>query len=171
MFMVDVRELLKPNKFKLTLFLMLSIPSITLIIVILGRNYLNFGYNYFSSPFILVNPLLFLISISPFLVAGLILSYLLGSIIDHYIQNENLKIFIALISGLISLIIIYILYKMVSEPIICDPVHMPQNQTICDPVHEPGPEDSYHIQVLKEIKVDSQVVEDSFQQCIQNLRP
>jgi hypothetical protein len=171
MFMVDIKELLKPNKFKLTLFLMLSIPCITLITLILGRNYIYSGYRYFSSPFILVDPLLFLISISIFLVAGLILSYLLGSFMDHYIQNQNLKIFIAFLSGMISIIIIYILYKLVTEPIICDPVHMPQNQTICDPVHEPGVGESYHTQVLKEIEVDSQAVQDSFQQCIQNLRP
>jgi hypothetical protein len=105
MFMVDIKELLKPNKFKLTLFLMLSIPCITLVMALLGSNYICWGY-YFSSYFILNSPLLFLISISIFLVTGLIISYLLGSFIDYYIPNQNLKIFIALVSGLISIIII-----------------------------------------------------------------
>jgi hypothetical protein len=169
MFMVDLKGLLQPNKFKLTLFVLLAVPCITLIMAVFGRNYIYTGYKYFISPFMLVNPALFLISISPFLIVGLVLSYMLGSLIDHYIQNQNLKIFIALISGMISLIIVYTVYKMVTEPIICDPVHVPQ--TICDPVHEPSAGESYHFQVLKQIQVDSRVVEDSLQRCMQSLKP
>lgn len=100
---------------------------------------------------------------------GFIISYILGCSIDNYIENKNLKIFIAVLSGIISLIIIYALYKMVTEPIICDPVHMPQNHTICDPVHQHAQGHIYSLDVLKDINVDSQAVKDSYQQCITNL--
>lgn len=58
---------------------------------------------------------------------------------------------------------------MVTEPIICDPVHMPQNHTICDPVHQHAQGHIYSLDVLKDINVDSQAVKDSYQQCITNL--
>ena len=45
--MVDIRELLYPNKFKVTLFLLLAIPCITIITVLLGSNYIY--YNYYIS--------------------------------------------------------------------------------------------------------------------------
>ena len=157
---------LYPNKFKIFLFLMLFIPCLTVIIAILGPIY---GYSqvfpyYFSSIF-LNDPIIVIISIS----LGFISSYILCCLIDNYIENKNLKIFIAVLSGIISLIIIYSLYKMVTEPVICDPVHMPQNHTICDPVHQHVQGNIYSLDVLKEINVDSQYVKDSYQQCINNL--
>jgi hypothetical protein len=166
--MANKRELLIPNKFKITLFLMLFIPCITLIITIFGSNYIYPDFNYFTSSFILVDPLLFLISISPFVIAGLVTSYILGSLIDHYIQNERIKIIIAITSGLASILILYILYKLVTEPVICDPVHNPNN-TICDPVHQPGQEKAYTASNLHELNIDASAVENSLKQCLQNL--
>ena len=166
--MANIKELLMPNKLKITLFLMLSIPCITLIITILGRNYIYSDFNYFSSQFILVDPLLFLISISLFVIAGLVTSYILGSFIDHYIQNERIKIIIAIISGVASILILYILYKLVTEPVICDPVHNPNN-TICDPVHQPGQGKAYSARALHELNIDAPEVEGSLKQCLQNL--
>lgn len=166
--MEDLKEFLKPNKIKLTLFLSLAIPLIILLIMIFSQNYSYTYYTYWASR-CLVNPALFLITISPLLLGGLILSYLLGSLIDYYIQNRNLKIFIVIISGLISLGIIYVLYKMVTEPIICDPVHVPPNQNISDPVHEPQNSGIYHTKMLQDIRVDARGVQDSFERCIQSL--
>jgi hypothetical protein len=144
--------------------LMLFIPCLTVIIVILGPIYAYPKvFPYFS--LIILNDPIFIISIS----LGFIFSYILGCSIDNYIENKNLKIFIAVLSGIISLIIIYVLYKMVTEPVICDPVHMPQNHTICDPVHKHAHGNIYSLDVLKDIKVDSQSVKDSYQQCINNL--
>lgn len=162
--MFDIKMVLYPNKFKIFSCLMLFIPCLTVIIAILGPTYSNVFPYYFSS-IILNDPIIFIISIS----LGFIISYILGCSIDNYIENKNLKIFIAVLSGIISLIIIYALYKMVTEPIICDPVHMPQNHTICDPVHQHAQGHIYSLDVLKDINVDSQAVKDSYQQCITNL--
>jgi|GEM_PF-1812110 len=163
--MVDIRELLYPNKFKVTLFLLLTIPCITLITVLLGSNYIY--YNYYISHF----TYLFLMSIFLFLVMGMVLSYLLSCFIDYFIQNEKIKIAIAIISGITSLIIVYIFYKMVTEPIICDPVHIPaNNQTVCDPVHQPIQGKSYDIEVLDDLNVDKSMVKESLKECIQNLK-
>jgi hypothetical protein len=171
-FMVNVREILKPEKFKVTLFLMLAIPCVTVITVILSPLYALYYPFYFRiSPYFFLNePLPFLGLITILVVMGLVVSYILGSLIDHYVQNEKLKIIIAVISGIISIVIVYALYKMVSEPLICDPVHLPNNnQTVCDPVHKPSSGENYHINILRGIEVDGEVVKDSFQKCIQNL--
>jgi hypothetical protein len=117
----------------------------------------------------LIDPLLFLITLSPFLLLGLILSYLLGCFIDHFIQNEKIKITIAITSGIISLLIVYIFYKIVTEPVICDPVHVPtNNQTICDPVHQPN--QAVGATVLDELDIDKSAVKNSLEQCINNLK-
>jgi hypothetical protein len=109
-------------------------------------------------------------SISFFLVVGLVLSYLIGCIIDTSIQNEKIKITIAIISGIISLLIVYLIYRVITEPVICDPVHVPgNNQTICDPVHTPS-DKSNSAHVLSELKVDKSAVENSLEQCINNLK-
>jgi len=164
--MADIKMVLYPNKFKIFMFLMLFIPCLTVIIAILGPTYTySHIFPYYISSYILNNPIIVIISIS----LGFIFSYILGCSIDNYIENKNLKIFIAVLSGIISLIIIYSLYKMVAEPVICDPVHMPQNHTICDPVHQNIQGNIYSLDVLKEINVDSQYVKDSYQQCINNL--
>ncbi len=166
--MVNARELLYPNKFKITLFLLFAIPTTTLIIFLLDINVIYLNYNHFHSSLILVNVLLFLISIFQFIVLGLILSYVLGCFIDNSIQNEKIKITIAIVSGIVSLLIIYALYKMVTEPVICDPVHVP-NQTICDPVHQPTQGESYGASGLNELKINKSAVENSLEQCIENL--
>lgn len=163
--MADIRELIYPNKFKVTLFLMLAIPCIALITVLLGGKFIY--YNYYLSHF----TYLFLMSIFFFLLMGLVLSYLFSCFIDYFVENEKIKIGIAIISGITSIIIIYIFYKMVTEPIICDPVHIPaNNQTVCDPVHQPVQGKSYDIEVLDGLEVDKSVVKESLNQCIQNLR-
>lgn len=164
--MVSIRELLKLNKFKITLFLLLIIPCITLITVLLGRNYLY--YNYYLSHISYI----FLMSIFLFLMMGLVLSYLFSCFIDYFVENEKIKIGIAIISGIVSIIIVYVFFKMVTEPIICDPVHIPaNNQTVCDPVHQPIQGKSYDIEVLNSLEVDKSVVEDSLNKCIHNLKP
>jgi hypothetical protein len=163
--MVNIRKLFYPNKFKVTLFLLLAIPCIALITVLLGSEYIY--YNYYLSHF----TYLFLMNIFFFLLMGLVLSYLFSCFIDYFVENEKIKIGIAIISGITSIIIIYIFYKMVTEPIICDPVHIPaNNQTICDPVHQPVQGKSYDIEVLDGFEVDKSVVKDSLNECIQNLK-
>lgn len=168
--MVNARELIYPTKFKIILFLLLLIPCVTFFIIILDGNNLYYSFRYFSNSFITANPLGFIISISISLLLGLILSYLLGCLIDHYIQNEKIKITIAIISGVISLIVIYAIYKMVTEPIICDPVHLPtNNQTICDPVHQPNSGERLSTNALDKLSIDKSAVQKSLEECISNL--
>lgn len=165
--MVDIKEFLFPQKFKITLFLLLAIPCIALITLLMG----SFIYPDSLSLFITVDTLLFLMSLFISIIIGLVLSYLLSCFIDYYIVNEKIKIFIAIISGITSLIIVYIFYKMMTEPVICDPVHIPaNNQTVCDPVHQPIAGEKYNTNVLDSLNVDKLVVEESFQECIQNLK-
>lgn len=164
---MDIKEFLFPQKFKVTLFLLLAIPCIALITLLMG----SFIYPDSLSLFITVDTLLFLMSLFISIIIGLVLSYLLSCFIDYYIVNEKIKIFIAIISGITSLIIVYIFYKMMTEPVICDPVHIPaNNQTVCDPVHQPIAGEKYNTNVLDSLNVDKLVVEKSFQECIQNLK-
>jgi hypothetical protein len=168
--MVYLREFIFPNKFKIVLFIMLFIPSITLIMILLGSNNLYYSFRYFSPSFITNNLLLFIISIFTLLLLGLILSYVFGCFIDYFIQNEKVKITIAIISGMVSLLIIYAFYKMVTEPIICDPVHIPtNNQTICDPVHQPSQSQNYSANSLNELTIDKSMVKNSLEECLSNL--
>lgn len=165
--MVSIKEFLYPLKYKVTLFLVLAIPCIALITLLID----NIIYLDSLSLSLTVDALVFLISIFLSIVIGLVLSYLLSCVIDCYIANEKIKIVIALISGITSLIIVYVFYKMMTEPIICDPVHIPaNNQTVCDPVHQPIQGESYHTNVLDGLNVDKSLVEESFQECIQNLK-
>jgi hypothetical protein len=99
----------------------------------------------------------------------MILSYITGCIVDINIKNQGLKVVIATISGITTILIIYLLYKLVTEPVICDPVHLPQNNTVSDPVHQHGQENIYSLDVLRDIQVDSQCVQESYNQCINNL--
>jgi cellulose synthase/poly-beta-1,6-N-acetylglucosamine synthase-like glycosyltransferase len=165
--MVKVKQILKPNKFKIILFLMLLIPFTTLSMTIIGMFNVNpKTFPFYITTLILNDPIIFLISV----VLGAMVSYILGCVLDHYIKNQGLKILIATISGIIALIIIYSLYKLVAEPLICDPVHLPQNNTVSDPVHQHGQENIYSLDILKDIKVDHQSVQDSYQHCINNLQ-
>ncbi len=166
--MVDLKKVLYPNKFKLIFFIILFIPSASLIMLFFGQ-YIDSEYYYFSSSFILVDIAVFLMSISFFLVVALVLSYIFGCIIDTSIQNEKIKITLAIVSGIISLLIVYLVYKMITEPVICDPVHVPgNNQTVVDPVHTPSDE-SYSAHVLNELNIDKTAAENSLEQCINNL--
>jgi hypothetical protein len=160
--MVRMSELLEPTKFKITLFLMLIIPCVSFILLTFAFLVQNVPFDgiYFDSP-------LFLEFIVVTVLSGLILSYLSGSILDHFIKSERVKIIIAVFSGIISILIIYTLFKMVTEPVICDPVHNP-NQTICDPVHQPS-HGADSVEKVMDLEVDGSAVKSSFKECLQNL--
>jgi len=148
--MINIEDLLKPNGFKIILAFFFLIPSLFLVLIILGFFYSLFGsYAWVNSPLVLLP--LTLISLG----TGLLVSYSLGSLVDYYIQSRNIKILIALISGFISIIIVYVVYKMISEPVICDPVHVPSSGK------------NYSFNLLENLKIDKGAVRDSFNQCIQ----
>ncbi len=147
--MLQLNKILEPNKFKIILSTLFFIPILALLILIsaIFLNYLDFG---FYDPFNLSNlPLLVLVSI--------FLAYFSASFMEHYVDSKNAKLSIAITSGLVSLLIMYIFYKMISEPIVCDPIHQPSQGT------------SYHSQILNDIKVDQKTVEESLKQCLSKL--
>jgi hypothetical protein len=155
-------EVLNITRFKILLTFLLLIPSITLFIII-------FGLNFYSYYHLLDSPLLFLNRLGVYIVLGIILSYIISCLVDYLIPNQNMKIMIAFISGLLSIIILYTIYKVLSDPIICDPVHIPSNQTVCDPVHKPGQNGYESINQIKEIKVDTAEINQYLKECIKNL--
>ncbi|MEN6329722.1 MAG: hypothetical protein ABFC91_05455 [Methanobacteriaceae archaeon] len=159
--MVRIKKLLEPKKWKITLFIMLIIPCISLILLTFAFLVQDFYYAGSSS-----SPLFFDFILVAVLI-GLILSYLLGSFMDHFIQSERVKIIIAIFSGIVSILIVYSLYKMLTEPVICDPVHTP-NQTIFEPV-QPPIQGVGSANKLVELDVHGSAVKSSFQECIQNL--
>lgn len=147
---MNIEDVLKPNGFKIILAFFFLIPSLFLVLIILGFFNSLFGsYDWVNSPLLLP---LTLISLG----IGLLVSYTIGSLLDHHIQSRNIKILIALISGFISIIIVYVVYKMISEPVVCDPVHVPSG----------GKNYSYNL--LENLKIDKETVRDSFNQCIQH---
>jgi hypothetical protein len=104
-----------------------------------------------------------------YIILGIVLSYLISVIVDYYVTSQNTKIIIAFILGLCSIIILYLVYKFMTDPIICDPVHNPGNQTVCDPVHRNQQNDVNSLIQLKEIQVDVKEVSNSLEACLEKL--
>lgn len=149
--MVQVSEILKPNKFKIILSALVLMPIFAILIAISDPYFWIYVSNYkFYSFFNQINWILLIL-------VSLLLSYLLSSLIDTYIPNKNVKLTIAILSGFITLIIIYLFYKMVSEPVICDPVHKPSQGA------------NYDSKLLNDISVDKKSVEESLKQCLEKL--
>jgi hypothetical protein len=127
------RDLLLPDGLKLLLTLTLIIPLLFVIWVFTG-----FSPESLYIPFIL----------------AVIFSYAAACIIDYAIQNRTLKIAIASIAALVSIILGSILVRSMTMTMVCDPVHVPETTTvptvitpvipvettpmIFDPVHEPN---------------------------------
>lgn len=57
-------------------------------------------------------------------------------IIDRLVRSRTIKIAVAAVAAILSIILGYILVR--SMTIVCDPVHDP-GHIVCDPVHTPGP--------------------------------
>ncbi|MBM4241915.1 MAG: hypothetical protein FJ150_09695 [Euryarchaeota archaeon] len=156
--MVELEQLLKPNKFKIILALLLLVPLSILIVFIFTSLFSISGMYYFSLYQLYHLSLYDLVVFSPILLVlaliGLFLAYLLSGFIDHYIPNRNAKIMIALISGIVTIILVYIIYKIISEPIICDPVHV-SNHT-----------EEYSLKFLNEVKINKEAVTESLNKCL-----
>lgn len=108
--MTNIKDSLKPTKMKIILTLALLVPiaflsSISLMII---------SFSLYGSG----NLILFSI------ITGVLISYLISALIDNSTKNRTAKIIIASASGLISIIILYIIYKTLTEAIVCDPVHL-----------------------------------------------
>lgn len=120
--MSDLNSFLKPTKMKIILWLTLLIPCLFLSFILLTP---------FLHPSLF--PWTFLQDITIPFILGAIISYLIAGCLDTFTENKNLKIAFAILSGTISILIGYIFYKLISEPMICDPVHIPnQCEMACE---------------------------------------
>jgi hypothetical protein len=115
--MSGVSDFLRPSGFRLILAATLVIPALVLVLVVTGLT--------------VWEPLV------P-LVLAIITGYAAACVIDHVVQSRAIKITIASVAALTSIILGSLLVR--SMTIICDPVHDPG--MVCDPVHipeTPGP--------------------------------
>ena len=110
--MSRAHDLFRPDGLKLLLAATLIIPVFFILVLVTGFPY---------------NDLLFPAAIT------LVISYAAACVIDDAIQSRTLKIAIASVAALVSIIIGALIIR--SMTIICDPVHDPG--MVCDPVHIP----------------------------------
>jgi hypothetical protein len=110
--MTDEPGFIRPNRTKLILAATLVVPSLFFVLIVTG--------------FTLWDPLI------PIAIA-IVIAYASACVIDRLVENRTLKIAIASVAALVSIVIGSILVR--SMTIICDPVHDPG--MVCDPVHIP----------------------------------
>jgi hypothetical protein len=110
--MSGASDFLRPNGFRLILAATLVVPALFLVLLVTG--------------FTLWEPLV------PFVIA-IVIAYAVACVLDRVVQSRALKIAIASVAALTSIILGSLLVR--SMTIICDPVHDPG--MVCDPVHIP----------------------------------
>ena len=106
-------DLFRPNGLKLLL-------AVTFIIPVFFALVLSTGFSYGNIVF-------------PAAIT-IVISYIAACVLDEVIQSRTIKILIASVAAVVSLILGYILVRSMS--VVCDPVHDP-GHIICDPVHLP----------------------------------
>jgi hypothetical protein len=110
--MTGAQDFFRPNGLKLILAATLVVPVLFVILLITG----------FSSG----------VPVVPVAVA-LVIGYAAACVLDTVVQSRTLKIAIASVAALVSIILGSILVR--SMTLVCDPVHDPG--MVCDPVHVP----------------------------------
>jgi len=131
--MVTFKDFIKPNGLKIVLALVLLIPSFILSFIVLSITFQNF---------------LVLI------ILGIVLSYLIAGLLDSLIKNKTVKIVIASVSALISIIIGYIWVR--SMTMVCDPVHIPSEcELACR-------------EIVENVANRTPEISQKFQECMQN---
>ena len=107
-------DLFRPNGLKLLLAVTLLVPGFFLLVLVNG-----FPHNNLIFPSVIT----------------MVICYVAACVIDDAIKSRPVKIAIATIAALVSIILGSILVR--SMTMVCDPVHDPG--MICDPVHIPQP--------------------------------
>lgn len=110
--MSRAHDLFRPDRLKLLLATTLIIPVFFVLVLVTGFPY---------------NDMLFPAAIT------VVISYAIACVIDDAVQSRTLKIAIASVAALVSIVLGSLLIR--SMTIICDPVHDPG--MVCDPVHIP----------------------------------
>jgi len=113
--MTGVMDFFRPNGLKLLLGITLIVPALFVVLL--------------DNRFSLYNPVV------PVLIA-IVVGYMAACVLDEVIQSRAIKILIASVAAIISIILGYILIR--SMTMVCDPVHDP-GHIVCDPVHTPAP--------------------------------
>lgn len=121
---MEEKNFFKPNKFRWILYVILIIPIFLLIYGILNILISN-GWRLlelnFTNTFTII-------------VLGVISTYLIGNCIDYFIKSKTVKIIIASILAVISIILAYFFTRI--NMMVCDPVHNPPG--VYDPVPNPS---------------------------------
>jgi hypothetical protein len=105
-------DLFRPHRLKLLLAATLIIPVFFVLVLVNGFPY---------------NDMLFSAAIT------VVIAYVTACVIDDAVQSRTLKIAIASVAALVSIILGALIIR--STTLICDPVHDPG--MVCDPVHIP----------------------------------
>jgi hypothetical protein len=112
--MTGVIDFFWPNGLKLLLCLTLIIPAFFVVLLVTG--------------FFLYEP-------AVLGVIAIVVGYVAACVLDEVIKSRTVKILIASVAAIVSLILGYILVR--SMNVVCDPVHDP-GHIVCDPVHTPA---------------------------------
>lgn len=113
--MSRAHDLFLPDGLKLLLAITLLLPVFFIFVLING-----FPYNDLIFP----------------AVVAVVVSYAAACVVDDLVKSRTIKILIATVAAVISIILGYLLVR--SLTMVCDPVHDPGGM-ICDPVHTPEP--------------------------------
>jgi hypothetical protein len=112
--MTGAQDIILPNGLKLLLAATLVVPALFLVLLVTG--------------FSLWEPAV------PVAIA-IVAAYAAACIIDHLVQSRAIKIAVASVAALVSILLGSVLIRSIT--LVCDPVHDPG--MVCDPVHTPGP--------------------------------
>jgi hypothetical protein len=112
--MTGILDFFRPNGLRLLLGITLIVPALFGVLLVSG--------------FSLYEPAV------PVAIA-IAVGYVAACVLDEVIQSRTIKILIASVAAVVSLILGYILVRSMS--VVCDPVHDP-GHIVCDPVHTPA---------------------------------
>lgn len=110
--MTGASEIMRPSGFRVILAATLVVPTLFCLMLVTGFN--------LDDPVLLV-------------AVAIVIGYVAACIIDHGVQSRSIKIAIASVSALVSIILGSLIVR--SMTMVCDPVHDPG--MVCDPVHVP----------------------------------
>jgi hypothetical protein len=168
--MSRAHDLFRPNGLKLLLALTLLVPVYFVLVLVIGFPYRD---------------MVFPAAITVFV------SYGAACVLDDVIQSRTLKIAIASVAAIVSIILGYILVRsmtMVCDPVhdpgmVCDPVHLPETTAptviattgptttppmIFDPVHEPNSCGEACRNALDHATGTTEIVAQKLDECLQN---